>query len=79
MPVESNLKPIRLLLIENNPADEQMLRQRLLEAGGIRFEIEATDRLDGGLERVRTGRFDLVLLDLPTARFRGHRDHRATS
>ena len=63
-PVGNDLKPIRLLLIEDDPLDERLLRERLGAADGVRFEIETTDRLDGGLERLRTGRFDLVLLDL---------------
>jgi signal transduction histidine kinase len=63
-PVGSDRKPIRLLLIEDNPLDERLLRERLSAADGARFEIETTDRFDSGLERLRTGRFDLVLLDL---------------
>jgi two-component system sensor histidine kinase/response regulator len=63
-PVGSDRKPIRLLSIEDNPLDERLLRERLSAADGVRFEIETTDRFDDGLERLRTGRFDLVLLDL---------------
>ncbi len=63
-PVGSNPNPIRLLLIDDDPLDERQLREQLGAAAGVRFEIETTDRLDGGLERLRTGRFDLVLLDL---------------
>lgn len=63
-PFGNDHKPIRLLLIEDEALDEQLLRERLGGADGVRFEIEATDRLDGGLERLRSERFDLVLLDL---------------
>jgi len=58
------VKPIRLLLIEDNALDERLLRERLRTAGPVSFEIETSDCLDGGLEQLRTGHFDLVLLDL---------------
>ncbi len=61
---ESDFKPIKLLLIEDNPLDERLLRERLHAAPEWRFEIETADRLDRGLERLRSERFDLVLLDL---------------
>jgi signal transduction histidine kinase/HPt (histidine-containing phosphotransfer) domain-containing protein len=64
MDSENELKLIRLLLIEDNPVDERLLRARLAEGHGVRFEIESTRRLDHGLERLRASRFDLVLLDL---------------
>jgi DNA-binding NarL/FixJ family response regulator len=60
----SDVKPIRLLLIEDNALDERLLRERLRTAGQVSFEIETSDCLDGGLEQLRTGHFDLVLLDL---------------
>jgi signal transduction histidine kinase len=60
----SDVKPIRLLLIEDNALDERLLRERLGTAGRVNFEIETSDCLDGGLERLRAGHFDLVLLDL---------------
>ena len=61
---ESDLKPIKLLLIEDNPLDVRLLRERLAAAPDWRFQIETADRLDRGLERLRCDRFDLVLLDL---------------
>ena len=64
MHVESDLKPIRLLLIEDNPVDVRLLRERLAAANGTRFEVENIDRLDRGLERLHCSRFDLVLIDL---------------
>ncbi len=62
-PTRSDSKPIRLLLIEDNQLDERMLRERLGTAD-VGFEIETSDCLDRGLERLRTGHLDLVLLDL---------------
>jgi signal transduction histidine kinase/HPt (histidine-containing phosphotransfer) domain-containing protein len=64
MDSENDLKPIRLLLIEDNPVDERLLRARLADGHAVRFEIESARRLDRGLERLRASRFDLVLLDL---------------
>jgi DNA-binding NarL/FixJ family response regulator len=63
-PASSALKPIRLLLIEDNALDERLLRERLDTAERVKFEMETSNRLDDGLERLRTEHFDLVLLDL---------------
>jgi len=64
MNCENDLKTIRLLLIEDNPVDERLVRSRLTDSHGVRFEIESARRLDHGLDRLRASRFDLVLLDL---------------
>jgi signal transduction histidine kinase/HPt (histidine-containing phosphotransfer) domain-containing protein len=64
MDYENDPKPIRLLLIEDNPVDVRLVRSRLADSHGVRFEIESVHRLDHGLERLRASRFDLVLLDL---------------
>ncbi len=64
MQAENDLKPIRLLLIEDNPVDVRLVRERLAEGHGVSFEIESSDRLERGLELLRAGSFDLVLLDL---------------
>src|SRR5262245_11345962 len=54
--------PIRVLLIEDNPADALLVREELEESG--RFELSHAKRLDSGLEVIRGGGVDAVLLDL---------------
>jgi diguanylate cyclase (GGDEF)-like protein len=57
-----NGEPIRVLLIEDNPADALLVREELEESG--RFELSHAKRLDSGLEVIRGGGVDAVLLDL---------------
>ncbi|MCX6907400.1 MAG: SpoIIE family protein phosphatase [Verrucomicrobia bacterium] len=55
---------VKVLLIEDNPDDVQMVRLMLQQARGFTFELECADRLSKGLERLAQGIFDVVLLDL---------------
>lgn len=55
---------VKVLLIEDNPDDVQMVRLMLQQARGFTFELECADRLSKGLERLAHGDFDVVLLDL---------------
>ena len=57
-------KPIKVLLIEDNPGDIRLIKEMLLEVDDVPFELECTDRLLPGLERLNEGSFDVVLLDL---------------
>jgi signal transduction histidine kinase len=57
---------IRALLIEDNPGDARLLRELLRDAGGgqLKVDLDHADRLATGVERLRDGNIDLVLLDL---------------
>ena len=55
---------IRVLLIEDDPGDADILREFLAMEGGATFELVWFDRLQAGLERLTTGGIDVVLLDL---------------
>ncbi len=55
---------MKILLIEDNPGDARLIREMLADAGGRGFAIEWVSRLAEGLERLRRGGIDLVLLDL---------------
>jgi sigma-B regulation protein RsbU (phosphoserine phosphatase) len=57
-------KTIKILLIEDNPEDIQLLRTQLQKAAGIRFEVEAHTSLKFSLARLAVGGVDVVLLDL---------------
>jgi signal transduction histidine kinase len=57
-------KPVRVLLVEDNPGDARLLQFTLAEAGRDDFELEHVDRLSAGLERLASGGIELVLLDL---------------
>jgi signal transduction histidine kinase len=57
-------KPSRILLIEDNPGDAQLLRAVLSEIQGIPFALEWADRLSKGLERLADRGIEAILLDL---------------
>ncbi|HEY2929663.1 response regulator [Piscinibacter sp.] len=56
--------PIRVLLIEDNPADARLIEFMLAEAPGLTFEFAWVDNLTAGVERLRARDTDVVLLDL---------------
>jgi two-component system cell cycle response regulator len=57
-------KPMRVLLVEDNPGDALLVSDALEEAGPGRFELVHVDRLSAALEIVHSGGFDAVLIDL---------------
>ena len=57
-------QPKKVLLIEDNPGDARLVQEMLSEASGHAFDLERTDRLAAGLERLAAGGVDVVLLDL---------------
>ena len=59
-----SIKKLRLLLIEDNAGDARLLRERLGDTAGIRFELEVVGTLAAGLTRLEAESFDLVLLDM---------------
>src|SRR5437870_11139116 len=56
--------PIRALLIEDNPADAEIVGKMLAEGARARFEIEVAERLGPGIEALHQDHFDVVLADL---------------
>jgi len=57
-------RPIKVLLIEDNPGDVRFIQEMLAEADGARFELECVDRLAAGLVRLAANDIGVVLLDL---------------
>jgi PAS domain S-box-containing protein len=55
---------IRVLLIEDNPADTRLIQEMLAEAKNGACDLECAERLSAGLERLAAERVDVVLLDL---------------
>jgi signal transduction histidine kinase len=56
--------PIHVLLIEDSPGDARLIQLMLGEAKGLNFDLTWVDNLADGIERLRSGRIDVVLLDL---------------
>lgn len=57
-------KPIKVLLISEDPDDVRLTQQTLAGARDAVFELECADRLSTGLERLAGGGIGLVLLDI---------------
>jgi len=57
-------RPIRILLVEDNPGDARLIKETLSDAAADQFELSCTERLDLALEHVAQHEFDVVLLDL---------------
>jgi PAS domain S-box-containing protein len=55
---------MKALLVEDNPADERLIREIVKESPGETFHFEHVTRLDSARERLRRESFDVVLLDL---------------
>ena len=62
---------IRPLLIEDNPGDARLVQELLCGGRLNQFELDWTDRLVSGLERLERGGIDAVLLDLSLPDCRG--------
>lgn len=63
--------PLRILLIEDNPADADLIQDELTLENEPSHHIEHASRLKDGLERLAVDTFDLVLLDLSLPDCRG--------
>ena len=55
---------IKILLVEDNPADAGLLKASLATANGGKFKIEQAARLREALTRLSSEHFDVLLLDL---------------
>lgn len=53
-----------LLLVEDNPADADLVQEFLERAGGEQFRILLASRVEQALQRLRENKVDVVLLDL---------------
>src|SRR5438105_1143714 len=56
-------RPIRALLIEDNVADAEVVRE-MLAGVGTPFEVVVFNRLEAGIQALNKGGFDVVLADL---------------
>ncbi|KAF5415848.1 MAG: Methyl sulfide methyltransferase-associated sensor [Candidatus Methanogaster sp.] len=57
-------RPIKVLLIEDNPGDARLITEMLSEVDSTLFDVENAFRLSEGLTRIQKGGIDVVLLDL---------------
>lgn len=64
MAAEKENQRLKILLIEDNPGDARLIREMLRETAEGQFELFHAERLSNGLNSLRKGSMDLVLLDL---------------
>jgi len=57
-------KPVKILLIEDNPGDVRLIREMLINVSDFPFHLECADRLSTGLACLAKGGIGVVLLDL---------------
>lgn len=62
---------LRLLIVEDNPADADLIREMLPTSGPVIFQTEWVVRLAAALTRLKAPGIDLVLLDLGLPDSRG--------
>jgi len=55
---------LRVLVVEDNPADADLIRETLPETGPVGFDVESVPRLCDALARLKRGGLDLVIIDL---------------
>ena len=53
-----------ILLIEDNPGDALLIREYLIDAENMQFDLEWVKKLKDGIEMVSTNEFDVLILDL---------------
>jgi PAS domain S-box-containing protein len=61
-PIES--KPIKVLLVEDNPGDARLMQLTLAEVTSVQFALTCVDKLHSALDCLAKEPFDAVLLDL---------------
>lgn len=59
-----DISQIRVLVIEDNPAEAKFLKTVLYENTTAKFRVETANRLATGLERLKAGDIDVIMLDL---------------
>src|SRR5688500_18056644 len=53
-----------VLLIDHSPDDQQLIREELAQIRGNPFALEIASTLADGLERLKRGGIDVIILDL---------------
>ena len=64
-------KEIRALLIEDNPADAMLMEETFAGTESVSIQIQVAQRLSDGIDRLRRGGIDVVMLDLDLPDSRG--------
>jgi len=60
----SRKKPIRVLLIEDNPGDIRLIQEMIKDVGYNKFELIIKENLTDGIQSLSENEFQVILLDL---------------
>lgn len=58
------MKPIKVLLVEDNPGDARLMAEALMEVDWPQFDLTHVEHLGEARRRLNRDQFDVVLLDL---------------
>ncbi|HOI72384.1 MAG TPA: response regulator [Methanobacterium sp.] len=58
------MKPIKILIVEDNQGDARLITEMLKEVSDLDFDVSHAMRLDEGLKYLITKEFDVIFLDL---------------
>ena len=58
---EVNLKDARVLVVDDNEMNRDMLARRLAKTG---MQVDTAEDGNSGLDKILTGAFDLIMLDI---------------
>jgi DNA-binding response OmpR family regulator len=61
---EESRAAVKVLIVEDNPADARLVLEMLREAQTMQFEVESVSRLSAAIEHLRSRSPDILLLDL---------------
>jgi len=63
--------PLKVLLVEDNPADARLIEEMLKDVGAMNLELEHARSLSQGIRKLSEKQFDAILLDLGLPDSRG--------
>jgi diguanylate cyclase (GGDEF)-like protein len=66
-----NLKPINIMLVEDNPGDARLIQELLKDVGESMFTLTHVDRVSEGVQHIERNYVDVVILDLGLPDFQG--------
>lgn len=58
------MRHIRILLVEDNPADQELVTEVLQETSFFSYDLEACDRISEAEKRIDANKPDIILMDL---------------
>ncbi|MGD9385090.1 MAG: response regulator, partial [Thioalkalispiraceae bacterium] len=62
--MSNELKTIKVLLVEDNPADARLVRELFLDIDASEFELTHVETLNASFDALQQHNFDVMLLDL---------------